>query len=127
LNMLDNNMKVQPLLSTIEKCGWVLLYVSCSFYTLFLFDILGDDVGFYQAYWVLIVMPCIPVFIHVFVELYKWIHYLNSNKIAHRKDGDEIQLSSLQSLTLNPLGNEIEDNRSSSIADLDVTDRANSI
>jgi len=90
LDILDNNLKVQPLLSTIEKCGWFLLYVSCSFYTLFLFDILGDDVGFYQAYWVLIVMPCIPVFIHIFVELYKWIYYLNSNKIAHRKDGDEI-------------------------------------
>jgi len=123
LNMLDNNLKVQPLLSTIEKCGWVLLYVSCSFYTLILFDILGNVVGFYQAYWVLIVMPCIPVFIYVFVELYKWIHFLNSKKIDPRKDGDEIQLSSSQSLTLNPLRNEIECNRLSSIVDLDVTDR----
>jgi len=35
--------------------------LSCLFYTFFIFDILGDDVGFYRAYWVLVVMPLVPV------------------------------------------------------------------
>jgi Leucine-rich repeat (LRR) protein len=34
---------------------------SCVFYTLFLFDTLGDAVGLSGAYWVLTVVPCLPV------------------------------------------------------------------
>jgi Leucine-rich repeat (LRR) protein len=39
---------------------WVFLTASCCFYTLFLFDILGDAVGFDHACWVLVVMPLLP-------------------------------------------------------------------
>ncbi len=35
---------------------WLLITVSCWFYTLFLFDTLGDAVGFEGAYWVIIVL-----------------------------------------------------------------------
>jgi hypothetical protein len=35
--------------------------VSCMFYTLFLFDTLGYEVGFAGAFWVLIVVPLLPV------------------------------------------------------------------
>jgi Leucine-rich repeat (LRR) protein len=35
--------------------------VSCLFYTLFLFDTLGYEVGFTGAFWVLIVVPLLPV------------------------------------------------------------------
>jgi hypothetical protein len=38
----------------------VVLAVSCCFYTLFLFDTLGDEVGFAGAFWVLIVVPLLP-------------------------------------------------------------------
>ena len=44
---------------------WVLVTVSCWFYTLFLFDTLGDAVGFEKAYWVLIVMPLMPLVLYV--------------------------------------------------------------
>jgi Leucine-rich repeat (LRR) protein len=37
------------------------LTVSCCFYTLFLFDTLGDEVGFAGAFWVLIVVPVLPI------------------------------------------------------------------
>jgi Leucine-rich repeat (LRR) protein len=37
------------------------LAVSCCFYTLFLFDTLGDEVGFAGAFWVLIVVPLLPI------------------------------------------------------------------
>jgi Leucine-rich repeat (LRR) protein len=40
---------------------WMLLTVCCGFYTLFLFDTLGDVVGLTGAYWVLIVMPLAPL------------------------------------------------------------------
>jgi hypothetical protein len=39
----------------------MVLTVSCLFYTLFLFDTLGDAVGFDGAYWVLIFMPLLPM------------------------------------------------------------------
>jgi Leucine-rich repeat (LRR) protein len=39
---------------------YIVLAVSCVFYTLFLFDTLGDEVGFGGAFWVLIVMPLLP-------------------------------------------------------------------
>jgi Leucine-rich repeat (LRR) protein len=39
----------------------VVLMVSCMFYTLFLFDTLGDEVGFTGAFWVLIVVPLLPL------------------------------------------------------------------
>jgi hypothetical protein len=38
----------------------LVLAVSCVFYTLFLFDTLGDEVGFAGAFWVLIVVPLLP-------------------------------------------------------------------
>ena len=44
---------------------WLLITVACWFYTLFLFDILGDAVGFKRAYWVLIVMPLMPLVLYV--------------------------------------------------------------
>jgi hypothetical protein len=43
---------------------WMVVTISCWFYTLFLFDTLGDAVGFDGAYWVLIVMPLMPVVLY---------------------------------------------------------------
>jgi Leucine-rich repeat (LRR) protein len=40
---------------------YLVLTVSCLFYTLFLFDTLGYEVGFAGAFWVLIVVPLLPV------------------------------------------------------------------
>ena len=39
---------------------WTLVLFSCWFYSLFLFDTLGDAVGFGDAVWVLIVMALMP-------------------------------------------------------------------
>jgi Leucine-rich repeat (LRR) protein len=40
---------------------YLVLTMSCMFYTLFLFDTLGYEVGFAGAFWVLIVVPMLPV------------------------------------------------------------------
>jgi len=115
LDILENNFNVQPVLLIIHRCCWMLLYVSCSFYTLFLFDILGDKVGFYKAYWILIVMPLFPFVIFIIYKFYRWIIFIknyknnsddqdninknNQNKVVH------IQLtsSSIISSIINPL------------------------
>jgi hypothetical protein len=44
---------------------------SCWFYTLFLFDTLGDAVGFQHAYWVLIVVPVMPLGLFGAIQIYK--------------------------------------------------------
>ncbi len=49
----------------LEDSVWILVTVSCCFYTLFLFDTLGDAVGFEKAYWVLIVMPLMPLILYI--------------------------------------------------------------
>ena len=49
----------------LKDSVWVLVTVSCWFYTLFLFDTLGDAVVFERAYWVLIVMPLMPLVLYV--------------------------------------------------------------
>jgi len=119
LDILEDNLKVQPLLSTMRKCGWFLLYVSCSFYTLFLFDILGDDVGFYQAYWVLIVIPCIPVLIHISFLLIEWIVIYRRGNTLRRSaiDDADIQMNPLAQLDA------VELCRDSSMIDLPIEDR----
>jgi hypothetical protein len=50
---------VPPLL--LQRAMAIVLSLSCMFYTLFLFDTLGDEVGFVDAYWVLIVVPLLPI------------------------------------------------------------------
>ena len=126
LDILEDNFKVQPLQSTLKKCGWFLLYVSCGFYTLFLYDILGDSVGFYKAYWVLIVMPCIPLCIQVLIKCRTWA--IDSSIITD--DGNQsteaVQLPSITSLekTSNPMfTTESDIDRSMPILDIDASDR----
>jgi hypothetical protein len=45
----------------LRRSAWVLVAFSCWFYALFVFDTLGDTTGLDGAYWVLIVMPLMPV------------------------------------------------------------------
>jgi hypothetical protein len=49
-----------------------ILAVSCMFYTLFLFDTLGYEVGFAGAFWVLIVVPLLPVVAWVLYTAAGW-------------------------------------------------------
>jgi len=131
LDILEDNFKVQPLQSTLKKCGWFLLYVSCGFYTLFLYDILGDSVGFYKAYWVLIVMPCLPLITNFIYQLRKYIAKTASDKQSEVSVNDDfnshttatIQLTSTLSMVSNPLSISSEFIRDSSMKDIDVSDR----
>ena len=49
---------------------FMLLSFSCAFYTLFLFDALGDSMGLDGVYWVLIVVPLVPAVLYAAYCLY---------------------------------------------------------
>jgi hypothetical protein len=133
LDMLEDNLKVLPLFSTIEKCGWFLLYTACCFHSIFLFDILGDSVGFYKAYWVLIFMPCLPLIMHVHYQLSKYIAIITSDKQSEVYVNEDennnnnatatIQLTSTLSMVSNPLSISSEFIRDSSMKDINASDR----
>ncbi len=127
LDILEDNLKVQPLFSALQKCGWFLLYTACGFYTLFLFDILGDSVGFDKAYWVLIVMPCIPLCIQGLIKCRTWA--IGSSIITDDRSQctEAVQLPSITSpleKASNPMfTTESDIDRSLPILDIDASDR----
>jgi hypothetical protein len=51
----------------LRGTAWMLVTLSFLFYTLFLFDTLGDAVGFQDALWVLIVVPLLPALLYAVV------------------------------------------------------------
>jgi Leucine-rich repeat (LRR) protein len=71
-------------LPVLQRAAWMLVTVSCWFYTLFLFDTLGDAVGFGGAYWVLIVMLLMPLVLYV---VYKFIMCATQRHKKHSSGG----------------------------------------
>jgi Leucine-rich repeat (LRR) protein len=70
---------------------YLVLAVSCMFYTLFLFDTLGYEVGFAGAFWVLIVVPLLPVVawaLHTAIRLQRtcWITASSTGKQSNTAD-----------------------------------------
>jgi hypothetical protein len=60
--MIEEDTKnVAVHVSVLYKALWMLITVSCWFYSLFLFDTLGDSVGFDKSYWVLWLMLLMPL------------------------------------------------------------------
>lgn len=59
----------------LGQCARALITFSCFFYTLFLFDTLGDSEGFRGALWVLILVPLIPAVLVGCFVLYNNINY----------------------------------------------------
>ena len=49
----------------------ILLCYCCCFYAIFLFDTLGDKVGFADSFWVLIVVPLLPLVLYGCFELHR--------------------------------------------------------
>jgi hypothetical protein len=57
-------------LEVLQRSVWMLITCSSWFYTLFMFDTLGSASGFAGAYWVLIVMPLMPLFLYIIYNSY---------------------------------------------------------
>ena len=92
--------------ASLETAVWMLISFSCCFYTLILFDTLGDAVGFQGAYWVLIVMPLMPLCMYCSYKLLVgWlITTPRNNEVSREKGGVEMQSpSNIQVETTNAL------------------------
>jgi Leucine-rich repeat (LRR) protein len=70
---------------------------SCWFYTLFLFDTLGDAVGFDAAYWVLIVIPLLPVLAYAIGAV------LPSVRVRHTPRLDSTASDAPMSIIMSPM------------------------
>jgi Leucine-rich repeat (LRR) protein len=85
---------------------WLLIVVSCWFYALFLFDTLGDAVGFSRAYWVLIVMLVLPVLAYTLFRLYSGTSFVRRRDLllstlsAHSAAAMELALKFQPAATL---------------------------
>jgi hypothetical protein len=79
----------------------MLVALSCWFYTLFLFDTLGDAVGFEGAYWVLIVVPLTPVVLYTLALLLP--HVIPRLEGAEPPVREASRDSELVSVTVSPL------------------------
>jgi hypothetical protein len=83
---------------------WALVTLSCWFHTLFLFDTLGDAVGFGGAYWVLIVMPLMPVVVYtLWTAIARSGHSLSSFLPATKSPAAAVEVK-LGDIEMNPLG-----------------------
>lgn len=47
----------------LRKALWFLMFVKCTFTALFIYDMLGDQVGAKEAVWVVIVVPLLPLLV----------------------------------------------------------------
>jgi hypothetical protein len=57
LESVEKECRKVGAVDVLRRSVWLLLFFSCVFYSLFVFDTLGDEVGLKGAYWVLIVGP----------------------------------------------------------------------
>jgi hypothetical protein len=67
LGMLEQQCEGAGSAGFLRGTAWMLVTLSCLFYTLFLFDTLGDAVGFRGALWVLIVGPLLSALLYAVV------------------------------------------------------------
>jgi len=81
----------------LPRACCMLLVCSCLFMALFLFDTLGDAQGVNNAYWVLIVVPLLPLVGYVTVLVWQFVHGGGDNIVQEDRidDGNSIELKSV--------------------------------
>ena len=66
--------------TVIKNAFWIILLCSSSFYSFFLFDTLGDDLGFRKSFWILIVTTLIPCYVYIIEVIYNYLCHRNDNQ-----------------------------------------------
>uniref|UniRef100_A0A7S3HLI2 Uncharacterized protein n=1 Tax=Spumella elongata TaxID=89044 RepID=A0A7S3HLI2_9STRA len=69
VKIIEQECKGAVTIRKISRSIFMVVCFSCTFYSLFLFDTLGDSAGVEGAYWVLILMPLFPMLIYGVVRL----------------------------------------------------------
>ena len=100
LQQLNNDFYNKDILTFLYNSLWMILSISFCFYTLFLFDAIGDQYGFYQSYWVLIVTPLIPLLLYILLiiinkfinmkKLLKDVNERDNNNTTTSHDNDDV-------------------------------------
>jgi Leucine-rich repeat (LRR) protein len=98
VRVMEEECKMAGFDRILLRAMWMLVTASCWFYTLFLFDTLGDAVGFERAYWVLIVMPLMPAVLYASTQLLQGLLNQKSSVVQGSVDceqGAELQVQVL--------------------------------
>jgi len=80
VNIVEEECGDLPLMETLRKCWLMIVVLSSSFYSLFLFDTFGSSSS-QASYWILIVVPGIPCFSFI---LSKWVAHCWSKRMEGR-------------------------------------------
>jgi hypothetical protein len=94
--LLNRDCAAMPSTRMLHSAVWMLITVSCWFYTLFLFDTLGDAVGFEGAYWVLIVMPLMPAVLYSATYLFTRLYQREDSPTRLAADGNAQDQTKIQ-------------------------------
>lgn len=78
INVIDEDCYGVGSDSMLLRAMWVLVTMSFCFYTFFLFDTLGDAVGYEKALWVLVVMPLLPLALYLMFKAYTGTFFLRT-------------------------------------------------
>ena len=98
--------------SMLLRAVRMLIYLSFFFYTLFIFDTLGDAVGFGDSFWVLIVVPALPLALDwffysysgtTFVRTRMWVTRSLSSSVATSKQLQMLRDIQLEHTTKSPM------------------------
>jgi hypothetical protein len=107
VRILEQQCEAAGSASFLQSALWMLVTLSCLFYTIFLFDTLGDTVGFRRAVWVLIVVPLLPVVFYVGYGSYNAYIRMRRRDSSRQKEVEEAELSSVE-LTVVPVPPAVE-------------------
>jgi hypothetical protein len=92
------------LVETISYCIHIFLVpIMCFYFSIFIFDISGDDIGFKTARWSLLLLCVLPLILWI-LRLIK-IRFINDNdkKIIINNSNNGVELENINKETINPI------------------------
>jgi hypothetical protein len=85
----------------LRRSIFAIICICCCFYSLFLFDTLGDDVGLHKSLWVLFVMPSFPFLIYCAIKVRSLcVKGEDERQLGFSVDEKIVEMKSLPPLTL---------------------------
>jgi Leucine-rich repeat (LRR) protein len=69
VDLIEQECKGAVSMEKLRLSLFIIICYACSFYAMFLFDTLGNAVGVLRAFWLLILMPLLPVLLYVLARL----------------------------------------------------------
>jgi len=94
VDIVEEECRDLPLMETLRKCWLMIVVLSSSFYSLFLFDTLGSSSSSSQVpFWIMIVVPGIPC---IAFMLSKWVWVVQCYKEGMRSSAVAVSAGRVQ-------------------------------